>query len=462
MNANDLILDADLLRRFDRPGPRYTSYPTADRFVAAYDAGVHRRTLEAWREKARHRALSLYVHLPFCNTLCYYCGCNKIVTRDHSRSAKYLRYLERECDLAIDLIGRGRHVEQLHWGGGTPTFLANAELTALMGMLRERFDFSPEGEYSIEIDPRTVDAEKMAVLGEAGFNRISVGVQDFDPGVQKAVNRLQSFTVTAQAIEAARANGCKSVNIDLIYGLPLQRPRGFTTTLLKVLELAPERVALYNYAHLPTVFKPQRRINEADLPDALMRIELLRLAIRMLNEAGYRYIGMDHFAKPDDELAKAQDRGHLHRNFQGYSTRAECDLLSFGVSAISAMGATYSQNAKDLQDYYDCLDQGLLPVMRGIELNADDLVRRAVIQSLMCNFQLSIEAIETAYLVKFDRLFAAELAALREYAELGLVEVTPEWISVMPRGQFLIRPICMLFDRYLRQSEERARYSKVV
>ena len=462
MNANDLILDFDLLRRFDKPGPRYTSYPTADRFVAAYDAQTHRRTLETRRLQAGRRGLSLYVHLPFCNTVCYYCACNKVVTRDHSRSAKYLRYLEREMDLVTDITGRGQRIDQLHWGGGTPTFLGNDEMRELMQMLKSRFEFAEGGEYSIEIDPRTVDAEKMAVLGEIGFNRISVGVQDFDPAVQKAVNRLQSFEVTETAIQAARANGCKSVNVDLIYGLPLQTPQRFATTLAKVLQLVPDRIALYNYAHLPALFKPQRRIHESDLPDAATRVELLQLAVRVLRGAGYRYIGMDHFARPDDELAKAQELGHLHRNFQGYSTRAESDLLAFGVSAIGAVGPTYSQNVKELSEYYDLLDQNILPVMRGIELNADDVVRRSVIQSLMCHFALSIETVEQSYLIKFDKYFAPELEALREYIDLGLVEIEDGWLTIRPKGRWFVRAICMVFDRYLRQSEERARYSKVV
>ncbi len=463
MSIHDLVVDPKLLRRFDRPGPRYTSYPTADRFVDAYDAETHRRTLGARHHlQAGRRALSLYVHLPFCEHVCYYCGCNKVVTRDHSRSGRYLHYLQRELDLVMDIIGKSQRVEQLHWGGGTPTFLSNEELRELMGMLRERFEFAADGEYSIEIDPRTVNAEKMAVIGDIGFNRVSLGVQDFDPDVQRAVNRIQSFEETREAIEGARRFGCKSVNMDLIYGLPRQTPERFAATLDKVLALNPERIALYNYAHLPALFKPQRRINEAELPTPDVRIQLFQSAIRVLMGAGYRYIGMDHFARPDDDLAKAQQLGHLHRNFQGYSTRAECDLLAFGVSAISAIGSTYSQNVKTLPEYYDCLDQGRLPVLRGIELSADDLLRRAVIQSLMCNFELSIQSVEQAYLVNFAKTFAQEMDALQEYVELGLVEIDEEWISVTPRGRLFVRAIAMLFDRYLRESEMRARYSKVV
>lgn len=462
MTTKDSLPDRELLRRFDKPGPRYTSYPTADRFVDAYDAATHRRNLETRRAQAPRRALSLYVHLPFCNTVCYYCACNKVVTRDHSRAAKYLRYLWREMDLVTSVIGMGQRVEQLHWGGGTPTFLSNEEIGRLMQMLRSHFEFSPTGEYSIEIDPRTVDAEKMAGLGRAGFNRVSIGVQDFDPDVQRAVNRIQSFECTEAAVLAARANGCASVNMDLIYGLPLQTPERFAVTLDKVLRLAPERIALYNYAHLPALFKPQRRINEADLPTPPVRLELMRLAVETLGRAGYRYIGMDHFARPDDELARAQELGHLHRNFQGYSTRAEMDLIGLGVSAISAVGPSYSQNAKELSEYYDRLDQGRLPVIRGIELDADDLMRRSLIQSLMCHFAVSIEALEQAYLIDFNRYFAPELDALSEYVGLGLVRIEDGWLNVLPKGRWLVRAICMVFDRYLRMSEQRARYSKVI
>ena len=459
---DDLVIDAEVLRRFDRPGPRYTSYPTADRFVEAFDAAAYRRALERHADGGRSRPLSLYVHLPFCSTICYYCACNKVITKDHGRSAKYLRYLGRELELATAVLGEGERVQQLHWGGGTPTFLSAAELRELIAMIRARFALDPDGEYSIEIDPRSAPPEIVALLGELGFNRLSVGVQDFDPGVQRAVNRVQSYEITAAAIAAARASGFRSVNVDLIYGLPRQNVPRFAETLFKVLSLKPDRIALYNYAHLPAVFKPQRRINESELPTAGARIDLLTLAIRTFLRAGYQYIGMDHFAKPDDELAQAQWLGHLHRNFQGYSTRAESDLVALGVSAIGSVGPTYSQNVKTLDEYYDCLDRGELPVLRGVELSGDDLVRRAVIQALMCRFEVSREAIEIAYLIDFKRYFAAELEALREYENLGLVEVTDEWITVTARGRLVVRGICMLFDRYLREAETRARYSKVV
>jgi len=462
VNQADLVIDPELLRRFDRPGPRYTSYPTADRFVEAFDAAAYRRALEHRRDAATARALSLYVHLPFCSTICYYCGCNKVITRDHGRSAKYLRYLARELDLVTAVIGDGQRIEQLHWGGGTPTFLSALELRDLMGIIRDRFAFAEDGEYSIEVDPRSADPLTIALLGELGFNRLSVGVQDFDPDVQRAVNRIQPYEMTADVVEAARASGFKSVNLDLIYGLPHQSVERFGQTLFKVLRLNPGRIALYNYAHLPTVFKPQRRIREADLPSAATRLDLLTLAIRTLTRAGYQYIGMDHFARPDDDLAQAQRIGHLHRNFQGYSTRAECDLVAIGISAIGAVGPSYVQNVKTLDEYYDRLDQREFPVLRGIEHSADDLVRRAVIMALMCQFAVSMDSIGIAYLIDFKRYFAAELAELRELQAMGLVEVDREWITVTARGRLLVRAIAMVFDRYLREAQSRARYSKVI
>ncbi len=462
MRPDDLIIDANLIRQFDRPGPRYTSYPTADRFVEAFDEGAYRRALEERQIGRLARPLSLYVHVPFCSSICYYCACNKIITKDHGRSAKYLRYLAREMALVEEALGTRQRIEQLHWGGGTPTFLSREELRELMGSIRAHFAVDPQAECSIEVDPRSADPETIHLLGEIGFNRISVGVQDFAPDVQRAVNRVQSYEQTAAIVEAARSAGFESVNADLIYGLPKQDTRSFHETINKVLVLNPDRIALYNYAHLPSVFKPQRRINEADMPSAETRLELMLLAIRSLTLAGFRYIGMDHFAKPDDDLAVAQRQGTLHRNFQGYTTRPECDLIGLGISAIGAVGPAYAQNVKTLDEYYDALDHGRFPVLRGIELTKDDLVRRAVIQALMCSFEVSIEAIEVGHLIDFKRYFAVELEELREYAALGLVEFDDEWITVTPRGRFLVRAVCMIFDYHLRTAQARARYSKVI
>ena len=457
-----LEVDLDLIRRMDRNGPRYTSYPTADRFIEAFGS----ETYQSWAGRRNiggiRRALSLYVHLPFCSTICFFCACNKVVTRDRGKGDKYLDYLFREIDLQGPLFSDDKLIEQMHWGGGTPTFFSMDQLAALWQKLEQHFSFLRDGEYSIEVDPRSVDAAGMHALRNMGFNRVSLGVQDFDPQVQQAVNRVQSETQTLEVIAAARQAGFASVNVDLIYGLPRQDLLSFNRTLVQVIAAAPDRIAVYNYAHLPARFKPQRGIVEAELPSPDVKLRLLGLATQRLGEAGYAYIGMDHFAKPTDALALAQRNGHLHRNFQGYSTHADCDLIGLGVSAIGAIGPTYSQNHRALEDYYDSLDRGVLPVARGIELSADDLLRRAVIQALACQFRLSKKSIEISYLVEFDRYFVEELADLGGLAVDGLVELDQEWIVVTPRGRMLIRNICMVFDKYLRRERETMRYSRVI
>jgi oxygen-independent coproporphyrinogen-3 oxidase len=457
-----LVIDPDLIRKYGGNGPRYTSYPTADRFVEAFDAAACRHWLQNRNIGGFSRPLGLYVHLPFCGTICYYCGCNKIVTKDHGRSAKYLKYLQREIRLLTDCLGEDRAIGQMHWGGGTPTFLADAELAELMRMLRSAFDFAERGEYAIEIDPRTVTPERVALLAQLGFNRISVGVQDFDPAVQHAIHRVQGFEETHAVIRAAREHGFRSVNVDLIYGLPKQTLEGFSRTLEQVIRCDPDRIALYSYAHLPGQFKPQRRIAEADMPAPETKLGLLTTAIGRLDSAGYAYIGMDHFARPGDDLALAQRQGRLTRNFQGYSTAGEADILGMGVSAISRIGPTYAQNVKALDEYYARLDSGVLPVMRGIELGADDLVRYAVIQALACHFEVSKEAISIAHLVDFDVYFAPERSQLEEMEKESLVTIDEEWITVTPRGRLLVRAICAVFDRYLRAGRARASYSKVI
>lgn len=460
--TQNLVFDPQIIRRFDVNGPRYTSYPTADRFVEAFDAEAAKLWLGKRNIGGISRPLSLYFHIPFCNTICYYCACNKIITKDHGRSAKYLKYLAKEIELQSQYLDGEHEVIQLHWGGGTPTFLSHDEMRQLMGATRQHFKLLDGGEYSIEVDPRKVDDATVALLGELGFNRMSVGVQDFDERVQQAVNRIQTEEETANVIKAARANGFQSISVDLIYGLPHQTVMGFNRTLERVLAMDPDRLSIYNYAHLPSLFKPQRRINDGDLPSADAKLQILSLAIKKLTEAGYVFIGMDHFAKPDDELAVAQRQGRLHRNFQGYSTYADCDMLSFGISSISKVGPTYSQNVKTLDEYYDRLDAGVLPVFRGIELNADDILRRSIIQALMCHFELSIESIESAHLINFKEYFAAELGDLKEMEQAGLVRVDKDWISVLPPGRMLVRAISMVFDRYLRADRQRTRYSKVI
>ncbi|HKU85257.1 MAG TPA: oxygen-independent coproporphyrinogen III oxidase [Casimicrobiaceae bacterium] len=459
---SELRFDPDLIRKYDGFGPRYTSYPTADRFHAGFTASDYADALAARKQAALAQPLSLYVHLPFCNTICYYCACNKIITANRGRSAKYVRYLGHEIDIVSSLLEGDRSVQQLHWGGGTPTFLAHEEMAALMGMLRGAFAFNADSEVSIEVDPRKVEVATVAFLRRLGFNRMSLGIQDFDPQVQQAVNRIQTEAETRTVIEAARAEGFGSINADLIYGLPRQTIAGFATTLDKVIELAPDRIALYGYAHVPHLFKAQRQILAHELPAADTKLAILETAIDKLTRAGYVYIGMDHFAKPGDELAVALREGKLHRNFQGYSTRPDCDLLAFGASAIGKVGATYVQNVKTLDKYYEALEERRLPVMRGIALEADDLMRREVIRQLMCEFRLDYPALERRHGIRFTERYATELSALAPLAADGLVALAADSLEVTPRGRMLVRTVAMVFDRHLREARERATYSRVI
>jgi len=451
LRPSNVEFDAALLARLARSGPRYTSYPTADRFGEGFGYRDYLQAVADLRTRHTAKPLSLYLHIPFCDTVCYYCACNKIVTKNRDKAATYLDYLKREIALQGRLFTGMNAVEQLHLGGGTPTYLSDAQMDDLMAHLRRCFDFAPDaaGEYAIEVDPRTVSAARVHSLRRQGFNRISLGVQDFDPDVQRAVNRIQPEEETRAIIDAARAADFRSVSIDLIYGLPLQTPSSMRATLDKVVAAAPDRIAVYHYAHLPHLFKPQRRILEADLPDSAAKLAMLQLCIERLGAAGYVYIGMDHFARPDDDLAVAQAQGRLHRNFQGYSTHADADLVACGVSAIGAVGATYAQNVKTLDAYYERLDRNELPVARGVRLSMDDLLRRSVIQRLMCQFELSIAAIEMAFPIAFREYFAREMAALGELARDGLVEIEDGWISVTRKGRLLVRNVCMVFDRYL-------------
>lgn len=456
--------DAQILRKMNQLGPRYTSYPTADRFHAQFGIGEYVNAVIERSEMGGRRPLSLYIHIPFCDTICYYCACNKVVTKNRSKLAIYLEYLKREISAQAHLFAGMNHIEQLHFGGGTPTYLSDAQMDELMAFLKQHFQFADDssGEYSIEVDPRTVTPERVASLRRQGFNRLSLGVQDFDPAVQKAVNRIQPKEETLAIIDAARKAGFRSVSIDLIYGLPLQSVASMTQTLDQVIAASPDRIAIYNYAHLPHIFKPQRRIAEADLPSADVKIEMLNLCIGKLTKAGYVYIGMDHFAKPEDDLAIAQKQGRLHRNFQGYSTYADADLIACGVSAISNVGATYSQNDKTLDGYYEGIDKHKLPIARGIELNADDLLRRFIVQKLMCDFELSISALEMAHPIVFNDYFAQELPKLAALQEDGLLEIDADKIVVTEPGRLLIRNICMVFDRYLQQGATQQRYSKTI
>ena len=457
-------IDAELLRKFDVSGPRYTSYPTADRFVETFGVEAYGQALVQRRTGTAGMALplSLYVHIPFCESLCYYCACNKIITKHHDRAAPYLRYLSREVDLHTAVIGQGQPVSQVHLGGGSPTFLSDLELRELMDMLRRNFSFSPDGEYSVEVDPRTIDASRLDVLADLGFNRLSFGVQDFDPAVQKAVHRIQPVEQVFGLVAAARARGFGSINVDLIYGLPQQTPESFDRTLAQVNELRPDRIALYAYAHLPERFKPQRRIVTADLPSGGEKVSMLARSLAAFMGAGYVYVGMDHFALPDDALAVAKQQGRLHRNFQGYSTQPDCDLIALGVSSIGRIGANYSQNAKTMEEYCDLLDQGRFPVVKGLALSHDDILRRAVIMAIMCQGELQYEAIESAYLVDFKTYFANELKSLAGLREQGLVTFDDNGITVTAHGWFFVRAVAMVFDLHLQTDRTRARFSKII
>ena len=463
MTAHETI-SPELLRKFDVAGPRYTSYPTADRFVEAFTADDYQRALTQRRNGAAALALplSLYVHIPFCESLCYYCACNKIITRHHERATPYLAYLEREVALHTALLGSQQKVTQLHLGGGSPTFLNDDELRGLMDMLRSHFQLVPGGEYAIEVDPRTVDAGRLDALASMGLNRLSFGVQDFDPVVQKAVHRVQPAEQVFALVAAARERGFDSINVDLIYGLPHQSPDSFDRTLEQIVSLRPDRIALYAYAHLPERFKPQRRIIAAHLPDASAKVSMLARSLAALMGAGYIYVGMDHFALPDDPLAVAKRQGRLHRNFQGYSTQPDHDLIALGVSSIGRLGATYSQNAKTLPEYYDAIDHGRFPVVRGLALSRDDLIRRAVIMALMCQGQCLYESIDLAYLIDFKSYFAAELDLLQGMQDSGMVLLDDSGIQVTEMGWYFVRAVAMVFDRYLQSDRNRARFSRII
>ncbi|WP_116826676.1 oxygen-independent coproporphyrinogen III oxidase [Pseudomonas syringae] len=453
--------DSDLIHRYDVAGPRYTSYPTAVQFhtqVSAFDL------LHALRESRKaSRPLSLYVHLPFCANICYYCACNKVITKDRGRAQAYLQRLEHEIQMLACHLAPGQVVEQLHLGGGTPTFLSHDELRRLMAQLRLHFNLLDDdsGDYGIEIDPREADWSTMGLLRELGFNRVSLGVQDLDPTVQRAINRMQSLEETRAIVEAARTLQFRSVNIDLIYGLPTQNPQTFSHTVDKVIDLQPDRLSVFNYAHLPERFMPQRRIDVADLPDAESKLLMLERTVEQLGNAGYRYIGMDHFALPDDELATAQEDLTLQRNFQGYTTHGHCDLIGLGVSAISQVGERYSQNSSDLNEYLRLLDSDQPATRRGLICNDDDRIRRAIIQQLICHFTLDFGEIEKTFCIDFRDYFSEAWPQLLGMASDGLIKLSETGIEVRPAGRLLVRAVCMVFDTYLTR-QNRQQFSQVI
>lgn len=462
VDEKEVLFHPELLQKFDINGPRYTSYPSADRFHSDFSEQDYVGALQ--RVAKLKEPMSLYFHLPFCPNICYYCGCNKIITKDHGRSAKYIKYLAKEIAMVTKVMGaQGRiPVTQLHWGGGTPTFLSHEEMRELMHHTNEHFELLPGGEYSIEIDPRRVSEQDIALLAELGFNRISLGVQDFNLAVQEAVHRIQTIEETQAVIDWSRKYGFKSRSVDLIYGLPKQTPATFKETVDAVLKMNPDRLSVYNYAHLPHIFKPQRRIAETDLPPAADKLDILSNTITRLGEAGYVFIGMDHFAKPDDELAIAQQEGKLHRNFQGYSTQAECDLLAFGISSIGKVDDCYSQNVRTLDEYYAALDTGHLPVLRGLQLDQDDLLRRELIGELMCQFALNTKVFASDHQIDFQDYFKTELEELKDLERAGLLEWRNGDIVVPIKGRLLARRVAMTFDRHLRESQARGTYSKVL
>lgn len=454
--------DAELIVKHDGSGPRYTSYPTADRFVSGEVTQQYLTALHARQVERPTAALSLYVHLPFCDTVCYYCACNKIATKDRTKADVYLDYLAKEIRLVRAEFSTQPAVSQLHLGGGTPTFLTNAQLERLLVMLKSAFAFRPDAECSVEIDPRRLHPGALELMAAHGFNRMSIGVQDLDPDVQKAVNRIQPPALTQSVLEAGRTLGFSSINLDLIYGLPKQSVQTMQATLKTVLTWRPERIALYSYAHLPERFMPQRRIETAEIPLPAVKLAMLKLAVTTLLDAGYVYIGMDHFALPEDELAIALEQGSLQRNFQGYATQADCDLVALGVSAISRIGNVYAQNHRDLDAYYAALDAGELPLAKGLTMTRDDLIRRAVIHDLLCQSEVVIHDFEQQWEIDFADYFAPDLEQLADLQTDGLVLIDAQRIQVTPKGRFLARIIAMRFDRYLREARSSAKYSKVI
>jgi len=457
------LFDLEVIKKYDKAGPRYTSYPTAPMFHTGIGAKEYTQTLKDVADS--DAPLSLYIHIPFCNTVCYYCGCSKIVTKQYDRAAPYLELLLKEIDRVADSMGNTRRpVTQLHFGGGTPTFMNNDQMRAIMTRLRERFNFVPkdEGEFSIEIDPRECDQDTVRVLQEIGLNRMSMGVQDFDPIVQKAVNRIQSKEETLRVLGEARQHGFESMNIDLMYGLPHQTVETFDATLNTIIEFNPDRIALFNYAHLPHMFMPQRRIDESALPSAQDKLNILEHSINKLLDAGYVFIGMDHFAKPEDELTIAQQNGKLYRNFQGYSTQADCDLIGLGVTSIGYVGGGFFQNAKEMDAYADAVGNDEFAVFRGYILSDEDHLRRQVIMRLMCDFALDYTQFESEFGINFREHFADGIADLDEMARDNLVELREDGLTVLPAGRLLIRNVAMVFDEYLQKKKEGSSFSKTI
>lgn len=457
------LFDKPLLQRYDKTGPRYTSYPTAPQFSQKYNAEDYVRWVDDSNNDPIPSPLSLYFHIPFCDSICYYCGCSKVITRDQNKADSYVELLLKEIKLQGALFAEDRLVTQMHWGGGTPTFLEDSSIEKILKQARRSFNFSDEqGEYNIEVDPRTVDPARVARLHDMGFNRISFGVQDFNHEVQLAVHREQNTQQIIENIQAAREHKFKSINLDLMYGLPHQNVQSFAETLDITIEASPDRIAVYNYAHLPEMFKPQRRINEDDLPKPEQKLDILNLTIDKLQSNGYVYIGMDHFAKESDDLVNAQNTGTLHRNFQGYSTHADCDTIAMGITAISSIGDNYSQNVRTVEDYANKLKQNEIPVFRGLELESDDVLRKEIINQLLCHFELDIKKLEDKWKFKFFDYFESVISNLQTMQDDGLLVMDENSLKITSSGRLLARNICMEFDRYLQEKADKERYSRTI
>jgi len=461
--SSKILFNKELIQRYDYAGPRYTSYPTAKQFDTNYNDGDYKEWVIESNEDPIPSSLSLYLHIPFCDTICYYCGCSKIVTRDRSKATPYIKLLKKEINMQGQLFADDRKVIQIHWGGGTPTFLSDDEIAEITNSIYKNFHIQTDkGEFSIEVDPRTVDEKRIKHLHELGFNRISFGVQDFDKKVQRAVNRIHTTEQIMQSINAARDHHFDSINIDLMYGLPEQTPESFEHTLDEAIAANPDRMAVYNYAHMPQMFKPQRRIDASALPTPEQKLAILQRTIEKLQQAGYVYIGMDHFAKASDDLVKAQQNSTLHRNFQGYSTHANCDIIAMGITAISRIGDNYCQNARTIDEYEKRLNDDRLTVFRGIELESDDVMRGEIISQLMCHNKLDIEQIEQKWGIQFVTYFKDALPKLNEMIDDGLITMDHQTIVITAMGRLLTRSVCMQFDRYLQEEKVQLAYSRVI
>jgi oxygen-independent coproporphyrinogen III oxidase len=455
-------IDLDLVKKYDRPGPRYTSYPTAPQFHDGFKSENYLDEVIRTNNLENPPDLSLYFHIPFCDTLCYFCGCNMIISRNRGRIKEYVNYLKNEIDLLRTYLKQNRKVSQLHWGGGTPTHLMPNEIKDLITYINQNFEFVENPENGCEIDPRELTFDHLAALREGGFNRISMGVQDFDPKVQEAVNRIQPEALTRQVVDWVRELKFHSINLDLIYGLPFQTVSEFEKSVDAIIDISPDRVALFNYAHVPWMKKHMALIQEKDLPSPEEKLQILKMSVEKLTSAGYEFIGMDHFAKPDDELSKAFHEKKLYRNFQGYSTNAGTDLYAMGITSISQFGNVYAQNYKTEKEYFEALNEGIFPTMKGYTMNEDDIIRKEVIMRIMCDFELDFASIENKFNINFEEYFAYGLNNFDELISDGLVEIKDRKIHIAEMGRLLIRNVAMNFDGFLERKEDAGRYSRTV